>query len=137
MPTELILLCLLWLVPIIVLAISVRLARSWAGRATGIALGAIIAPALFGLYGLYFVGPIAALVGLIAFPLAMLHGAPGYDLALALGIVTPATVVEGHQHFYVALLNGVVWAVVYGLLGWLIDFVRATRQRRRVGLNAV
>jgi len=136
MPASLIALLLLWLVPIAALAASARLAPTWVGRATGIALGAVVAPAFFGLYGLYFVNPVVGLIGLIAFPFAMLHGAPGYDLALALGVVPPHTVVAGIQHVYVEALNGAVWASFYGLLGWLVDFMRARRQRLRAKVNA-
>jgi hypothetical protein len=135
MPAHLTALLLLWLLPVAALAASARLAPTWVGRATGIALGAVVSPAFFGLYGLYFVNPVVGLVGLIAFPFAMLHGAPGYDLALALGVVPPRTVVAGIQHVYVEALNGVVWAVFYGHLGWLIDFIRARRQRLRAKVN--
>ena len=136
MPSLLTALLLLWLVPVGALVISARLAPSWVGRVTGLALGAIVAPALLGLYGLYFVNPIVGLIGLIAFPLAMLHEGPGYDLALALGLVPPRTVVAGIQRVYTEVFNGVVWALVYGLLGWLLDFLRARKRRPRAHLNA-
>ena len=136
MPAELIALLFLWLLPVGALVVSARLAPTWVGRVTGIALGTIISPAFLGLYGLYFVNPIVGLIGLLAFPLAMLHGAPGYDLAVLLGVVPPRTVVVGRQRLYIELLSGGVWAIVYGVLGWLIDFLRARKRRLRLPVNA-
>lgn len=78
------LLLLLWLVPITVAVVSRRRASAHFWRNTGIAFGLVVSPAMLGLYGLYFLGPIAALLGIVGLPLALLHGAPGYDLAVSL-----------------------------------------------------
>lgn len=127
--SPLIALLLLWLVPVAAFLFARRRAPAYLWRVTGFCFGAVVSPAATGLYGLYFVGPIAALLGLIGLPLAMLHGPPGYNLAIALGLVPPRTVVQGFQHVYIELLNAVVWSVVYGLLGAAIDFIRRRRVR--------
>lgn len=121
------LLLLLWLLPIIVAVISRRYARSHLWRNTGIAFGLVVSPATLGLYSLYFLGPIAAILGLIGLPLHLLHGAPGYELAVRFGFVPSHTVVEGFMHAPIESLNAVIWATVYGLVGWGIDAFRSSR----------
>ena len=123
----------LWLVPVVGYFLTRRTRPLWLWRITGTCLGAIASPALMGLYGLYFLGPLAALVGLVAFPLLMLHSWPGYDLAIALRLVEPRTVVKGVQHLYVWSLDGLVWASVYGTLGFVADRLL---QRRRIASHA-
>ncbi len=126
-------LILLWAIPVAAFLWARRhaLGRLW--QITGLALGAVISPAATGLYGLYFLGPLVALVGLIALPLAMIHGEPGYDLAIRLGLIQPRTTVEGAQGVYVEVLNGAIWAAVYGSLGWLFDRLRS-RKKAHVSL---
>ncbi len=124
----------LWCVPVGVYLWARRRAPGKVGRLTGIALGLVVAPASSGLYGLYFVGPLAALLGLVGLPLAMFHGEPGFELATLLGLREPRTVVRGVQHLYIALLNAGVWSAVYGVVGWAIDTaVVLARARSEVG----
>ena len=60
----------------------------------GLAFGAVVSPASMGLYGLYFIGPIPAVIGmLIGLPLSLFHGVPGYEIALWTGLIPPRTVV--------------------------------------------
>ncbi len=115
------LLLLLWLIPVVVAVISRRYARPSLWRNTGIAFGLVVSPATLGLYALYFLGPIAALLGIVALPLHLLHGSPGYELAVRFGLVPSHTVVEGFMHLPIEAINGVIWSIVYGLVGWGID----------------
>lgn len=121
----------LWIVPIGIYLWARRAAAPATWRLTGVALGAVLTPALTGLYGLYFLGPITALLGLVALPLLLIHSGVGYDLALWLGWVEPGTVVEPKQSLYVDALNGVVWALVYGALGWILDALRRRKRARQ------
>ena len=111
----------LWLLPVLTFLWSRCRAPRWRWRLTGISLGMVIAPASTGLYGLYHVGPLVALLGLVGLPLTLFHGVPGFELATAFGLREPRTVVQGIEHVYIILLNSVVWSVVYGGLGWVID----------------
>jgi hypothetical protein len=121
-------LILLWGFPVAAFLWARRRALRKLWQITGLALGAVISPAATGLYGLYFLGPLTALVGLIALPLAMIHGEPGYDLAIRLGLIQPGTTVDGAQGLYVEVLNGLIWAAVYGSLGWLVDRLRSRKK---------
>ena len=117
----------LWLVPLLGYLIARRGAPAHRGLVTGFCFGSVVAPASMGLYGLYFLGPVAGLVGLLAFPVAALHSEPGYNLAVALDLIPSHTVVRGMQRMYLWLLDGAVWAVVYGGLGAFVDIVRKRR----------
>lgn len=121
--TVLSLLLCLWAVPVGTFVWARKRAPRALWRCTGFSLGLVVAPATAGLYGLYFAGPLLALVGLIGLPLAMFHGEPGFELATALGLREPRTVVRGIEHLYIGMLNAIVWSIAYGGLGWLLDAV--------------
>lgn len=121
------LLLLLWLLPIVVAIVSRRYARSHLWRNTGIAFGVVVSPATLGIYALYFLGPIAALLGIVGLPLHLLHGMPGYELAVHFGLVPSHTVVEGLMHLPIEAINGAIWSVVYGLVGWSVDTFRRSK----------
>jgi hypothetical protein len=118
----------LWAIPVAAFLWARRNARGRLWQITGLAFGTVVSPAATGLYGLYFLGPLTAVLGLIALPLSMIHGEPGYDLAIRLGLIRPRTTVEGAPAVYVELLNGVIWAAVYGSLGWLVDRLRSRKK---------
>jgi len=125
----------LWLVPLFVALASRRAAPPHAWRNTGIGFGLVVAPASLGLYGLYYVGPVAAVFGMLGLVLELVHGPPGYKLAIALGLIPSHTVITGTARIPVEALNALVWSLVYGTLGWFIDVWRA--RRRGATPNAV
>jgi hypothetical protein len=121
----LLLLLLLWAVPVCAAVLTRRHAPSRVWRNTGVALGVVVSPATLGLYALFFVGPVLGLVGLIGLPLHLLHGWPGYELAIRLNFIPSHTVIEGWMHAPVELLNAIIWAGVYGVGGASTYHVRA------------
>lgn len=124
---------LLWLnLLIIVPVVAYKVARRRTPRhvysLTGAALGAVIAPLSFGLYSWYFISVIGIVPGMIGLILVMVHEGPGFHLAVNLGLIPAGKVVSGFaQHAVVEVLNGVVWSVCYGFLGYVIDLFRAKR----------
>ena len=104
-----------------------RYARSHAPRhgwlATGASLGVVISPLSLGLYSTFFLGPFGLPTGMVGLVSVLFHGAPGFHLAQWLELV-PHGVVSGKSHVYVELLNGVIWAVSYGLVGFVADWFR-------------
>jgi hypothetical protein len=120
----------LWLVPIFAYRYSRNIGSSHVFCFTGIAFGAVASVASLGTYGLYW---LAAFIGLIGLPLAavgvlglvltLFHGAPGYYLAVVLGLVPPREVVHGIENVYIESLNSVIWAIAYGAVGWALDSV--------------
>lgn len=118
------LLLLLAVVPIL----AFRLARSrFPSRAfliSGLALGLVISPLSLGLYASFFIPYVGFVPGIFGLMSTMFHSTPGYNLAIAFGIVPSHQVVEGVGRLYLAAIDGVVWAVVYGGLGWVVDWAR-------------
>ena len=78
-------------------------------------------------FGIPFLGFVPGMIGLI---LVMIHGAPGFHLATALGLRAPNVVVHGIQHLYVDALSGVVWGFFYGAIGAGVDRWRAELSNR-------
>jgi hypothetical protein len=132
----------LWAVPISAFLWARQSARQRLWLITGAAFGAVVSPAAMGLYTLYYIpgylpdrflavsGPVLLPPGMVGLLLALIHGEPGYNLAIWLGFVPPRTVVEGTQHVSIAILDGIVWSLVYGTLGGFIDWAQQKRKNR-------
>ncbi len=93
--------------------------RRW--TITGIAFGSIVSPFCVGLYATYFTFPLGLVTGLIGLAGGLVHGAPGYEIATAIGIVVPGTALSGVDHLWVSIVNGFIWGLIYGGAGWFID----------------
>ena len=121
-----VLLIALVVVPIASWVCARRFAPRLSATITAVALGLVVSPVSMGLYATYYLGPLGIVTGMIGLASAMFHGPPGFHIVRSLGLVPPG-VVEGIGHLYVELANGLVWAVAYGTLGWLIDRARRSR----------
>lgn len=95
--------------------------------ALGISFGLIAAPFSMGLYSTFFLHPVGIVTGLPGLILSMFHGAPGYQISIELGLIPSHTVIAGTNSLLVAAVNGVFWAIIYGLLGYAIDKYRHHR----------
>jgi len=104
--------------------------RTSAHLFTGVALGLVISPLSTGLYSTFFLSPLGFPTGMLGLVSTLFHGAPGYQFALWLGVVPPNEVVRGVGHVYIELLNGVFWAAIYGILGFIVDWARLVHSRR-------
>lgn len=93
----------------------------------GISFGLVISPASLGLYTLYYVGPIAAIFGMLGLVLSLLHGAVGYQTAIALNLIPSHTVVKGSAHLPIEIINALFWAVVYGLIEFLYAYYKSKK----------
>ena len=114
------------LVPIVAWLCARRFMPRFSATATGVGLGLVISPVSFGLYATYFLGPFGIVTGMIGLVSLLFHGAPGFHITRFLGLVPPG-VVEGISHLYIETANAIVWGVVYGVLGLVIDHVRRSR----------
>ncbi len=129
---------LLWFLPLFIYRRLRATSPIQVWRWTGVATGLVVCPASIGVYTLYWVagylwifGFPLALVGMLGLLVGMVHGDPIYTLATILGIVEPGVVVGGMDQLYIALLGALVWAPIYGALGWGIDLWRKRRINRR------
>jgi len=96
---------------------------------TGATFGLVISPLSLGLYSTYFLSPFGLPTGMLGLASTLFHGAPGYHVALWLGLVPSHEAVSGRGSFYIELLNGVIWAMAYGLFGFIVDWVRLAHSR--------
>jgi hypothetical protein len=100
------------------------------GLITGVTTGLVISPFSLGLYGSYFIPFIGFIPGMIGLLLTFLHGPPGFKVATFLELREPRTVVSGLEHIQIEIINGIIWGVVYGLIGQGIDAYRSSRRRK-------
>ena len=122
-----------WLIALLSLSLVPVAAGRWAGArcprrkfaVIGVSAGAVASPFSLGLYLTFFIPLLGFVPGMLGLALSMLHGPPGFYLAIALGLVPASTVVERSSHVYVQGLNGLIWGTVYGLVGVLVDRWRA------------
>ena len=114
---------------IIVPFIAYRMARKRSPRhiftITGVSTGIVIAPCAFGLYSWFFVSWIGLIPGYLGLILVAIHEPPGFHLAMQMGLVPAGSVVTSiGQRLVIESLNAIVWGVVYGIVGYLIDRAR-------------
>ena len=90
----------------------------------GASFGLVVSP--IGL-GIYYLGYMLPFIGLIliflyAFLLSS-HSAPGYEIA-AYFQMKPNSTALSIERLYVELINGLIWGIFYGGIGFLIDKLR-------------
>jgi hypothetical protein len=89
----------------------------------------VIAPLSEGLYSTFFLSPLGLPTGLLGLVSMLFHGEPGYEAAIWVGLVPSHQVVTGLGHLYIALANGLFWAMAYGFVGFVVDRIRVGRSR--------
>ena len=101
------------------------------GLITGIALGSIISPFSMGLYATFYIPIIGLVPGLIGLVSSLFHGSLGYNIAIWLGLHKDRTVVDFPDNISIEVINGIVWAFIYGLLGFGVDLLRKKLKLRK------
>ena len=123
----LLLLTLLILIPIF----AYRWARShhptYKLTILGVSFGAVAAPFSMGLYATFFIHYLGIVTGMLGLVLSMLHGTPSYEISVQLGLVPSHTVTTQSDNIIIAIVSGVIWAIIYGAIGYLIDINRNSR----------
>ncbi|PLX50753.1 MAG: hypothetical protein C0613_02920 [Desulfobulbaceae bacterium] len=94
---------------------------------TGLTVGAVIAPVSQGLVEYTMIPLIGGMLGLMGAIFNMIHGSVGYFLLAACDIFQPGAVLDGSQLTMMNLVNGAIWTIYYGLVGYRID-VKAARK---------
>lgn len=125
------LLALLVLVPVVGYVVA---RRRWPARLftiVGAAFGAIVSPLALGLYSFYFLSPWGLIPGFLGLSLTLVHGVPGFKVATYVGLIPPGVVTEIGSGLAIELVNGLVWALVYAFIGFVIDRIRSRRRDSR------
>ena len=87
----------------------------------GIAFGLVIAPVSFGLIQMTYIPFIGKLLGLVGVIANLTHGAIGYICLLGSGVLETSTLITATQLVMINVVNGVLFAGIYGLIGYAID----------------
>lgn len=87
----------------------------------GILLGSIISPLSLGLYSMAFLLPYIGIVFLIFMPVNLFFSKPAWWL-----LVKKLSLIDGinlslYDHLYLSLLNGLIWATLFSLIGLFFD----------------
>ena len=122
-------LAILWSVPFGAFLLRRHITENRRWFVIGVLFGLVVSPASFGLYGLYFLGPWSAVLGMLGLPLALFHGAPGFLMARHLHWLESAGVVHGiRDHMVIEAINGITWCAFYGMLGAIADVLEKRRK---------
>ncbi len=87
----------------------------------GIAFGTVVAPVSFGLIQMTYIPFIGKFLGLVGVIGNLTHGSIGYICLLGSGVLEMNTVITASQLVMINLVNGVLFAYIYGLIGYAVD----------------
>ena len=119
---------LLWFVPVITWLMTRDKPQILKSTIRGISFGLVVSPASMGLYAFYYIGPIAAVFGMIGLALSMLHQPPGYNLAIMFNLIPSHTVITGTDRLPIEIINILIWALTYGAVGFLWGYFKSKRK---------
>jgi hypothetical protein len=87
----------------------------------GIAFGLVVAPVSFGLLQMTYIPVVGKLMGLIGLVANLIHGSVGYITLLGSGMLDLNTMITAPQLCLVNLVNGIIFAYLYGIIGHYVD----------------
>lgn len=87
----------------------------------GIAFGLVVAPVSFGRLQMTYIPIFGKFIGLIGLIGNLIHGSVGYICLLGSGMLDLNTMMTGPQLCLVNLVNGVIFAYAYGIIGHSMD----------------
>ena len=96
----------------------------------GIAFGMVIAPVSFGLIQMTYIPFIGKLLGLVGIMANLTHGSIGYVCLLGTGLLEMNTAITATHLVMINVVNGVLFAYIYGLIGYAVDRKLATEKER-------
>jgi hypothetical protein len=88
---------------------------------TGITMGMVIAPVSLALIKFSYIPIIGKLIGIVGLVTNLIHGSVGYFGLMTVGLMEPGTVLAGSDLMIINLVNAVIWALYYGVIGYNID----------------
>ncbi|MBM9513846.1 hypothetical protein [Desulfogranum marinum] len=87
----------------------------------GIAFGLVVAPVSLGLLQMTYIPLIGKLLGLIGLIANLTHGSIGFLCLLGSGVLELNSVISAPQLVIINIVNAVLFAHCYGLIGYSID----------------
>lgn len=87
----------------------------------GISLGMVIAPVSFGLIQMTYIPILGKLLGLIGVIVNLTHGSVGFICLLGSGVLETNAAINAVDLIMINVFNGVLFAYIYGLIGYAVD----------------
>jgi hypothetical protein len=87
----------------------------------GISLGMVIAPVSFGLIQMTYIPILGKLLGLIGVIINLTHGSVGFICLLGSGVLETNAAINAVDLIMINVFNGVLFAYIYGLIGYAVD----------------
>jgi len=87
----------------------------------GLSVGLVIAPLSYGLLQFTYLPVIGKFLGMIGLLLNLTHGTAGYFCLAGSGCFEPGVLLSASQLTMINLVNGVIFASCYGIIGYSID----------------
>ncbi len=101
----------------------------------GIAFGLVIAPVSFGLIQMTYIPFIGKLLGLVGIIANLTHGSIGYVCLRGTGMLEAETVITAAQLAMINVFNGVLFAYIYGMIGFAVDRKLAKEQENTLNMT--
>ena len=114
------------IVPLVSLHLTKNLQTKKRFMWNGIAFGMVVAPVSFGLIQMTYIPFIGKLLGLVGVVGNLTHGSIGYLCLLGSGVLEMNTGITASQLVMINVVNGVLFAYIYGLIGYAVDRKLAT-----------
>jgi hypothetical protein len=120
-------LILLALIPLSCFEMFKQVRFPYKNTVCGAATGLVIAPLGHALVHFTGVPVIGKFFGLIGLSIHLIHGWPGYACMMSTGLIEPGAACSALQLTSIHLLNGLLCACVYALVGYVIDVRRRNK----------
>lgn len=102
----------------------------------GITFGMVIAPVSFGLIQMTYIPFIGKLLGVVGVIFNLTHGSIGYISLLWSGTLEPNAAITAAEFVVINIFNGVLFAYIYGLIGYAMDRKLAKEKENMLALRA-
>ena len=116
------------IIPVTCLYLTKNMQTKHRFMCNGIAFGMVVAPVSFGLIQMTYVPFVGKLLGLVGVVGNLTHGSIGYLCLLGSGVLEMNTVITASQLVMINAVNGVLFAYIYGLIGYAVDKKLATEK---------
>lgn len=99
------------------------------------AFGMVVAPVSLGLMKFAYVPLIGKLVGFVGLVFNLIHGSIGYFMVMGMGLQEPGALLTAGEIATINVVNGIVWSLHYGIVGYNIDVKWASVPGQKVYLE--
>ena len=129
-------LILLALIPLSCFELNKLINFKFKNMVYGISIGLVIAPVSFALLGFTYIPIIGKILGLIGLMPHLTHGWVGYLCLIGTGSLEVGAKITALQLVMINVVNGLVFAYIYGFIGYIIDRKLTKRHLKNILLES-